>query len=354
MNLQKVLEELVDNEHISDLHLTVNSRPIVRETGRLEYYSGDVGKLSQDEIRKIARSIMDEDQWAKFQKEGELDFSYSLPGVSRFRVNVYQQRGSVTLAMRIIPQGVPSIDDLGLPRVLKKLALQRRGLILCTGPTGSGKSTSLAAMIQEINKKRKSHIITLEDPIEYLHNHQQSIVHQREVGTDTTAFSKALRATLRQDPDVILVGEMRDLDTMSIALEAAETGHLVMSTLHTNSASQTVDRIVDAFPAGQQEQIRIQLASVIKGVIAQQLLPKKDDDGRVAAFEIMVGTSAVKNIIREGKSSQLESAIQTGGKHGMIMMENYLLDLYNQGEISRETAIDRAQNTDYLRKRINR
>ena len=352
MEIKQVMKEVVEDEHISDLHLTVNSRPIVRRAGELEYYSNWEQKLSGEELREIARQLMDDGSWQEFQEEGELDFSYSLPGVSRFRVNAYKQRGSISIALRIIPQSVPSIDGLGLPEIIRKLAGQRMGLILCTGPTGSGKSTTLAAMINEINQKRKEHVITLEDPIEYLHKHNKSMVHQREVGSDTKSFAKALRAALRQDPDVILVGEMRDLDTISIALEAAETGHLVLSTLHTNSAPQTVDRIVDVFPPGQQEQVRIQLASIIKGVIAQQLLPRSDKSGRIPAFEIMVGTSAVKNIIREGKTSQLENALQTGSKHGMIIMDNYLLDLYEQGKISKKTAVERANNGEYLRKRM--
>ena len=352
MEIKQVMKEVVEDEHISDLHLTVNSRPIVRRAGELEYYSNWEQKLSGEELQEIARQLMDDGSWQEFQEEGELDFSYSLPGVSRFRVNAYKQRGSISIALRIIPQSVPSIDGLGLPEIIRKLAGQRMGLILCTGPTGSGKSTTLAAMINEINQKRKEHVITLEDPIEYLHKHNKSMVHQREVGSDTKSFAKALRAALRQDPDVILVGEMRDLDTISIALEAAETGHLVLSTLHTNSAPQTVDRIVDVFPPGQQEQVRIQLASIIKGVIAQQLLPRSDKSGRIPAFEIMVGTSAVKNIIREGKTSQLENALQTGSKHGMIIMDNYLLDLYEQGKISKKTAVERANNGEYLRKRM--
>lgn len=354
MEIKQVMKEVVDDDHISDLHLTINSRPIVRRAGELEYYKNTENKLTGEELENIARELMEEDLWQEFQEEGELDFSYSLPGISRFRVNAYKQRGSISIALRIIPQSVPGIDELGLPDIIRKLAGQRMGLILCTGPTGSGKSTTLAAMINEINQNRKAHVITLEDPIEYLHEHNKSMVHQREVGSDTKSFAKALRAALRQDPDVILVGEMRDLDTISIALEAAETGHLVLSTLHTNSAPQTVDRIIDVFPPGQQEQVRIQLASIIKGVIAQQLLPRKNDSGRIPAFEIMVGTSAVKNIIREGKTSQLENALQTGSKHGMIIMDNYLLDLYQQGEISKNTALERANNRDYLRKRLEK
>lgn len=353
MNLEALLKEVANNDLISDLHLTVYSQPIIRRSGELEFYGDSSNKLYSDDLEKFARELMNEEQWQEFQEEGELDFSYSIPEVSRFRVNVYQQRGSITIALRVIPQGVPSIDELGLPETIRKLAGQRQGLVLCTGPTGSGKSTTLAAMINEINHKRKAHVITLEDPIEYLHSHNRSVVHQREVGTDTKSFAKALRAALRQDPDVILVGEMRDLDTISIALEAAETGHLVMSTLHTNSAPQTVDRIIDVFPPSQQDQVRVQLASIIKGVIAQQLLPRRNDEGRVPAFEIMVGTSAVKNIIREGKTSQLRSALQTGGNKGMIIMDNYLLDLYESGQISKKTALERANNRDYFRKRLN-
>ena len=258
------------------------------------------------------------------------------------------------MALRVIPTKIPSIDELGLPEILKQIALQRNGLVLCTGPTGSGKSTTLAAMINEINEKRNCHILTLEDPIEYLHTHKNCIVHQREVGIDTRTFVDGLRAALRQDPDVILVGEMRDLETISIALEAAETGHLVLATLHTTDAPKTVDRIIDVFPAHQQQQVRIQLASCLNAVIAQQLLPRVDREGMVAALEILIGTPAVRNIIREGNSAQLETVMQTGGKYGMIVMNNYLIHLYERGIISMETLLRRCTNPEYVKNRLGR
>ena len=354
MDIKPLLKEIVEDETISDLHITVNEKPIIRQNGKLNKLKDYPQKFSFDQLKEIARDLMDNEQWQEFQKKGELDFSYSVPGFSRFRVNAYFQRGAISLALRVIPREIPTIDKLGLPDILKKLALQRMGLVLCTGPTGSGKSTTLAAMIDEINKKQSKHVLTLEDPIEYLHPHNKSIVHQREVGIDTSSFSDGLRAALRQDPDVILVGEMRDLETISIALEAAETGHLVFATLHTNNAPKTIDRIIDVFPGNQQEQVRIQLSSTIKGVISQQLLPRIDKKGRVAALEILIGTQAVKNIIREGKTHQLKSTMQTGSKYGMVVMNNYLVDLYRKGIIDKETVLRRSDNPDGIKKRLKR
>ena len=353
MEIESLLKEVVSKEAISDLHLTVNSKPIIRYNGKINKLDNYEKKFGFKDLKNIARDLMDDKQWEEFQSKGELDFSYSVPGFSRFRVNAYLQRGAVSLALRVIPKKIPTIDELNHPDVLKKLALQRMGLILCTGPTGSGKSTTLAAMIDEINRNKSKHVLTLEDPIEYLHHHQKSIVHQREVGIDTESFSNGLRAALRQDPDVILVGEMRDLETISIALEAAETGHLVLATLHTSNAPKTIDRIIDVFPGNQQEQVRIQLSSTLKGVISQQLLPRADKDGRVAAMEILIGTQAVKNIIREGKSHQLKSVIQTGSKYGMEVMNNYLIKLYKDGLIDKDTALRRSDNPDYVKKRLN-
>ncbi len=354
MELLELFKNVVNDNSISDLHLTVNSKPIVRKTGKLRIFDKYPEKITFEGIKSIVRSLMTDDQWKTFEEEGQLDFSYSVPGFTRFRVNAYYQRGAISLALRVIPTSVPTVDALGLPEILKKLAMQRRGLVLCTGPTGSGKSTTLAAMINEINQIKNCHILTLEDPIEYLHNHSNSIVHQREVGIDTKSFADGLRAALRQDPDVILVGEMRDLETIAIALEAAETGHLVLATLHTSDAPKTVDRIIDVFPAHQQQQVRIQLSSCLNGIIAQQLLPRTDGDGMLAAIEVLIGTPAVRNIIREGNSSQLESVMQTGGKYGMIVMNNYLIGLYEKGQISMETAIRRSSNPDYVKKRIGR
>lgn len=354
MDISSLLKAVVDDDSISDLHLTVNSKPIVRYNGVLKVFNEFPDKLGFKDMQTIARNLMTDEQWTTFEKEGELDFSYSVPGFSRFRVNAYYQRGAISLALRVIPSKIPTIDELGLPQILKKLALQRNGLILCTGPTGSGKSTTLAAMIDEINERRSCHVLTLEDPIEYLHKHKKSIVHQREVGIDTGSFANGLRAALRQDPDIILVGEMRDLETISIALEAAETGHLVLATLHTSDAPKTVDRIIDVFPPHQQQQVKIQLASTLNGIISQQLLPRADGQGRIAALEVLIGTPAVKNIIRDGKSHQLYSVMQTGAKFGMIMMNNYLLDLYQKGFIDREIALRRSSNPEYIKKRIER
>jgi len=348
-----LMKEISDHPVISDLHITVKRKPIIRYNGELQVYEEFPEPLNIDQVNQIARKLMNDDQWDIFQKDGEADFSYSIPGYCRFRVNAYHQRGSTTLALRIIPSEIPTLDSLGLPDVLKRLAMQRNGLVLCTGPTGSGKSTTLAAMIDVVNQSKHSHIITLEDPIEYLHSHKKCIVHQREVGADTKSFANGLRASLRQDPDVILVGEMRDLETISIALEASETGHLVFATLHTNDAPSTVERIIDVFPAHQQDQVRVQLATALNGIISQQLLKRADGSKRVAALEIMVATAAVKNIIREGKTHQLVSSIQTGAKYGMVMMDNYLINLYQKGLIEYEETIKRSKDPEYIKRKIS-
>jgi twitching motility protein PilT len=348
-----LMKEISDHPAISDLHITVKRKPIIRYNGELQVYEEFPEPLNIDQVNQIARKLMNDDQWDIFQKDGEADFSYSIPGYCRFRVNAYHQRGSTTLALRIIPSEIPTLDSLGLPDVLKRLAMQRNGLVLCTGPTGSGKSTTLAAMIDVVNQSKHSHIITLEDPIEYLHSHKKCIVHQREVGADTKSFANGLRASLRQDPDVILVGEMRDLETISIALEASETGHLVFATLHTNDAPSTVERIIDVFPAHQQDQVRVQLATSLNGIISQQLLKRADGSKRVAALEIMVATAAVKNIIREGKTHQLVSSIQTGAKYGMVMMDNYLINLYQKGLIEYEETIKRSKDPEYIKRKIS-
>ena len=353
MDLIDVMKDISQKPAISDLHLTGKQKPVIRYTGNLKYYDDYPEKLGIQEVEDIAKDLMNEKQWQEFLEKGEVDFSHSVPGYCRFRVNAFRQRGSVSLALRVIPGDIPTINELGLPQILKKLAMQRKGLVLCTGPTGSGKSTTLASMINVVNENRPAHIITLEDPIEYLHSHKQCIIHQREVGTDTNSFANGLRASLRQDPDVILVGEMRDLETISIALEASETGHLVFATLHTNDAPSTVERIIDVFPAHQQQQVRIQLASSISGILSQQLLPKKGNNARVAALEILIATSAVRNIIREGKTHQLISAMQTGAKYGMVIMDNYLVQLYNEGLIEYEVAIRRSNDADYIKKKIS-
>jgi twitching motility protein PilT len=353
MDIIDVMKDISKDQAISDLHLTAKNKPVIRYNGQLKSYKSYPKKLELKEIEEIAKELMNQDQWNHFIEYGEVDFSYGIPGYCRFRVNAFKQRGSISMALRIIPQDIPTIEELGLPDILKKLAMQRKGLVLCTGPTGSGKSTTLASMIDVINNNKNAHVITLEDPIEYLHSHNNSIVHQREVGSDTKSFANGLRAALRQDPDIILVGEMRDLETISIALEASETGHLVLATLHTNDAPSTVERIIDVFPAHQQQQVRIQLSSAISGIISQQLLPRKDGESRVAALEILIATSAVRNIIREGKTHQLVSAMQTGSKYGMILMNNYLIDLYQKGLIEYEEAIRRAEDPKYVKRKIS-
>lgn len=277
---------------------------------------------------------MNAEQWTAFNLHGELDFSLQLPDTSRFRVNVYRQRGSVSIAARVVGAVVPQLENLGLPPILAKLTEKQNGLVLVTGPTGSGKTTTLAALINHINRTARRHIITLEDPIEYLHHHDQSIINQRQVGYDTNGFAPALRAALRQDPDVILVGEMRDLETISTAITAAETGHLVFATLHTSDAVQTIDRVIDVFPTGQQRQIRIQLASVLQGVVSQRLIRKKDNQGRVAALEILLNTPAVANLIRSEKGHQIRSVMQTSKQLGMQTMDMHLRELLQTGKIT--------------------
>jgi len=297
--------------------------------------------------------MMTDQQVKHFEETGELDFSYSNPGLGRFRVNIYKQRGSYSMALRVVSLNVPSMESLRLPAIIKELSMKQRGLILVTGPTGSGKSTTLASMIDLMNHQRNEHIITIEDPIEYLHKHNRSIVNQREIGHDSKSFANALRAALRQDPDIILVGEMRDLETISTAITAAETGHLVLSTLHTIGAAKTVDRIIDVFPPHQQQQIRIQLASVLEAVISQQILPKADGSGRIAAFEVMVANSAIRNLIREGKTHQIQNVIQTGASQSMVTMDASLIDLYKKRIIDMPTLRKYAVDFDMVQKQLN-
>ncbi|GAA0333921.1 type IV pilus twitching motility protein PilT [Bacillus carboniphilus] len=320
----------------SDIHLTVGVPPILRINGDLRH----LGKtpLLPEHTESMAKAIIPSHLWETFKEKGELDFSYGIPGVSRFRINAYHQRSCISLAFRIIPTHIPSLEDLHLPRQLQNLVTFTQGLILVTGPTGSGKSTTLAAMINEMNTHMRKHIITLEDPIEYLHKHGQCIIDQREVGFDTRSFANGLRACLRQDPDVILVGEMRDLETIQTAISAAETGHLVLGTLHTTDAASTIDRIIDVFPAGQQTQIRIQLASVLKSVISQRLFPTADYKGRRAALEVLLCNAAVKNLIRNEKTHQIQSIIQTSRESGMQTMQMAIEELINQKIVSYDTA----------------
>ncbi len=345
--LDELLVEALEKK-ASDVHLTVALPPMMRINGKLQAMREFV--LMPDSTEKLCSAMLNPKQRKELDEKGEVDFSYGIPNVSRFRVNIFRQRKSIAAAIRIIMTDIPTIDSLKLPGILKELALKPRGLILVTGPTGSGKSTTLAAMIDYINKNQSNHIITLEEPIEYLHKHQKSMINQREIGDDSLSFAASLRAALREDPDVILVGEMRDLETISTAISAAETGHLVMSTLHTTSAAQTVDRIIDVFPPYQQTQIRVQLASILQGIISQQLLPTADNQGRVAALEILLGTDAVRNTIREGKVQQLQSYIQTGLKKGMLSMDFSLAQLVRQSKISNSTASMVCQDRETLQR----
>lgn len=345
LSFEELLMKAVDL-NASDIHFTVGIPPTMRINGSLIPYGEE--KLSPRDIEDYVKQVLTEEQYEKYQNMGELDLSHAIQGIGRFRVNVFRQRGSDAMALRTITPTIPTLDKLGMPPILKDLAHKTRGLILVTGPTGSGKSTTLAAMINEINNTRNCHIITLEDPVEYLHKHKRSIVNQREIGHDTKSYANALRAALREDPDVILVGEMRDLETIQIAITAAETGHLVLSTLHTIGASKTIDRIVDVFPPYQQQQIKVQLAAVIEGIFSQQLLPRADGNGRVAAIEAMTATPAIRSMIREGKTHQIDSAIQTGAKHGMKTMDMSLVELYKKGLITQESALTYSVDRDIM------
>jgi twitching motility protein PilT len=346
MSVLTYLDQAVKSK-ASDLHITVGQPPIMRLDGELVKLTDKL--LTPDDTLRMVKEVMKGTQFDHLEEHGELDFSFSYPEVGRFRVNGYRQRGSYGLAFRVVYGRIPSLEELGLPSVVAELARKKRGLILVTGPTGSGKSTTLASMIDLINTERSCHILTLEDPIEYLHKHNKSIVNQREVGNDTSSFANGLRAALREDPDVILVGEMRDLETIAIAITAAETGHLVLSTLHTLGAANTMDRIIDVFPPYQQEQIKVQLAAVVEGIISQQLLAKKAMKGRVGAFEVMTTTNAIRNLVREGKTHQIQTNIQTGAKFGMQTMDNSLLSLYKTGVISRDTCITHSMDFDYVK-----
>jgi twitching motility protein PilT len=328
----------------SDVHLTVGVAPILRINGELRRYGQD--KLLPPDTEGMAKAIIPENLWDTFTEKGELDFSYGVPGVSRFRVNAFYQRKSVSMALRTVASKTPTIEELDLPVVISKLVEKPQGLILVTGPTGSGKSTTLASMIDYMNRTMRKHIITLEDPIEYLHKHGNSIIDQREVGFDTKSYANGLKAALRQDPDVILVGEMRDLETIGIAITAAETGHLVLGTLHTSSAPTTINRIIDVFPPAQQPQIRIQLASVLVGVISQRLFPTADKKGRKAATEILVNNAAIANLIRNEKVHQIQSTMQTSRAQGMHTLEMSIRDLLERGIIQKESA------TQYLHERM--
>lgn len=321
----------------SDIHLTVGVTPMMRLHGKLKPIGEEL--LMPMDTEEMARAMIPNHLWTSFKERGEIDFSYSIQGLSRFRVNAYHQRSCVSIAIRVIPQTIPTFEQLNLPPVLKSVIKKQQGLILVTGPTGSGKSTTLAAMIDEMNKTVEKHIVTLEDPIEYLHRHHKCIIDQREVGFDTRSFANGLRACLRQDPDVILVGEMRDLETISTAITAAETGHLVLATLHTTDAPTTIDRIIDVFPGEQQGQVRIQLASVLEAVVSQRLFPLKDGNGRAAAFEVLINNPAVRNLIRNEKIHQIHSIMQTSRSAGMQTLKMSVQSLVNEGKISMDSAL---------------
>ena len=349
-NIRAILEE-AKTAGASDVHLTVGIPPKMRVNGKLLTMESH-GKLLPADTLEVVLDVMSETQKARFEERGEYDMSFSIPDLGRYRVNVYKQRGSVAFAFRLVGTKVPSPEELGVPDSVIDLYQRKRGLVLVTGPTGSGKSTTLAAIIDKINNCRDAHVITLEDPIEYLHQHKMAMVNQREIGLDSDNYANALRAALREDPDVILVGEMRDLETISVAITAAETGHLVLSTLHTIGAASTVDRVIDVFPPHQQQQIRIQLSNVLEAVVSQQLIPTSDEMGRVAAFEVMHANHAVRNLIREGKSHQLTSVMQTNRKLGMITMDEAIQQLYYNGRITREMAIQFAQDPDGMLSKI--
>lgn len=334
----------------SDLHLAVGIPPIIRVDGGLVPLPWD--KMAPQDAQRIIYDILTDERIQHFETQLELDFSYQLGRTARFRVNVFRDKGNVAAAFRQIPQKIPTIRDLNLPPILEELTKLPRGLVLVTGPTGSGKSTTLAAMINQINSETSKHIITIEDPIEYLHTHKFSIINQREVGQDTIYFKNALRAALREDPDVILVGEMRDLETMQMAVSAAETGHLVFATLHTNSAATSVERIVDSFPSGQQEQVRLQLSNNLQAILCQQLIPRAGQPGRVCALEIMRASPAIRNLIREAKAHQITSMIQTSANIGMQTMDQCLRDLFVKGIITMDEAMTRAMNPQELEKMV--
>lgn len=344
------LLEAAHNMKASDLHITVGISPKCRVNGEL--ISLPFERLLPNDTIALINEIITPHYKEILDRDGEVDFAYAIPSLGRYRVNVFRQRGSHAIVIRLVGSNIPSPESLGVPASVVELVRKKRGLILVTGPTGSGKSTTLASLIDKINSNFTEHVITLEDPIEYLHNHKKAIVNQRELGIDSYSYAAALRAALREDPDVILVGEMRELDTISIAITAAETGHLVFSTLHTIGAANTIDRVIDVFPPHQQQQIRIQLASVLEAVISQQLIPTRDGKGRVAAFEVMHGTVAIKNLIREAKTHQISSVIQINKASGMQTMDDALYDLYMRHIITQDKALEFAQDPSALERRI--
>ena len=352
-NLPELLKTLVESNG-SDLHIATNTPPQMRVHGHLERIAGNTD-MTPAETKQLVYSVLTDSQKKRFEETKELDFSFGIKGLARFRCNVFNQRGAVGAVYRVIPEKIRTFGELGLPAVLATLADRPRGLVLVTGPTGSGKSTTLAAMLDKINSERHEHILTIEDPIEYIHPHKNCLVNQREVHSDTDSFSNALRAALREDPDIVLIGEMRDLETVEAALKIAETGHLTFGTLHTNSAAQTINRIIDIFPANQQAQIRTQLSLVLEGIVCQALLPKADGKGRVCSLEILVPTAAIRNLIRDDKVHQIYGAMQTGQeKMGMQTANQSLASLYQKRLVTLETAMGASSNRDELQDMINR
>lgn len=352
IDLSELLMKILEN-NASDLHITTGLPPVMRVNGKLMPFK-EYPKLTSNDTKEMIYNILTQNQREKLERNLEFDFSYGISGKGRFRVNVYYQRDSLGAAFRAIPVEIKSLKELGLPTSMSELTSKQRGFVVVTGSTGSGKTTTLATLIDMINETRTDHIMTIEDPIEFLHRHKKCMINQREVGSDTKSFANALKYVLRQDPDIILIGEMRDLETIQAALTAAETGHLVFATLHTQDAPQTIDRIIDVFPPHQQQQIRIQLAGTLQGIVAQQLLPNKDGNGRIAATEILVPTPGVRNMIREAKTHQIYNAMQTGQKFGMKTMDQSIADLYRKGLISLDTALTGAVFPQDLNKMLGR
>jgi len=352
LNLNDLLVHVLD-VGASDLHLTAGVAPSVRLHGGLRPMDG-YSSLTPQVIQRALYAILTQKQREKFEENLELDFSYSVPGKARFRVNVYRQRDSLGAAFRLIPYEIKPLDDLGIPPIVKTFAGLQRGFVLVTGPTGSGKSTTLAGLVDVANTTRNDHIMTVEDPIEFLHRHKGCVVNQREVGEDTLSFQNALKHVLRQDPDIILVGEMRDLETISVALTAAETGHLVYATLHTADAAQTIDRVIDVFPPHQQQQIRVQLAGALQGVVCQTLCKTADGSGRVVAAEVLIATPAIRNLIREGKTHQIYSAMQAGGQFGMVTLDQSLAALVKRGRVTYEHAVEKCHHIEDFKRLVGR
>ena len=347
IELNELLKMAIERK-ASDLHITVGRGPAFRINGDLKVLGDE--KFTSEDTMKYVRECLEEDKLDDFNKLGEADCSFSLPGLGRFRVNAYKQRGTAAIVFRVLATEIPSMSDLNLPAPVREICSLREGLVLVTGPTGSGKSTTIASIINEINKSREAHILTLEDPIEYLHKHDKCTVNQREIGHDSISYNNALRAALREDPDIIFIGEMRDLETISIAITAAETGHLVLSTLHTLGAAKTIDRLIDVFPPHQQQQVRIQVSMALKAVLSQRLIPEINGTKRVAAFEYMTVTPAISNLIREGKTANINMSIQTGGAHGMQLLDKCIADLYKQQKISKEIAMNYCADRESLQR----